>query len=171
MAALQPSTCIATRSLTAVIRTPLACGSARPQGLRGGANHVILGLAHRVQRPHENINHALVLGGKQGIGKDSMLEPVKHAIGSWNFAEVSPQNVLGNFNGFLKSVMMRISETRDLGEVDRFKFYDHAKTLTAAPPDVLRVNEKNLREHYVPNVTGVYHHDEPQDRWHLPARR
>jgi hypothetical protein len=41
------------------------------------ANHIILWLAHRVQRPHEKINHALVLGGKQGIGKDSMLERVK----------------------------------------------------------------------------------------------
>jgi hypothetical protein len=119
------------------------------------ANHIIRWLAHRVQRPHEKINHALVLGGKQGIGKDSMLEPVKHAIGSWNFGEVSPQHVLGNFNGFLKSVILRVSEARDLGEVDRFKFYDHSKALTAAPPDVLRVNEKNLREHYVPNVTGV----------------
>jgi hypothetical protein len=108
-----------------------------------------------VQRPHEKINHALVLGGKQGIGKDTMLEPVKHAIGSWNFAEVSPLNLLGNFNGFLKSVVLRVSEARNLGDVDRFKFYDHSKTLIAAPPDVLRVNEKNLREHYVPNVTGV----------------
>jgi hypothetical protein len=60
-----------------------------------------------------------------------------------------------HFNGFLKSVILRISEARHLGEVDRFKFYDHSKALTAAPPDVLRVNEKNLREHYVPNVTGV----------------
>jgi hypothetical protein len=50
----------------------------RPQGLRG--NHIILWLAHRVQRPHETISHALVLGGKQGIVKDSMLEPIKHAI-------------------------------------------------------------------------------------------
>jgi len=51
-------------------------------------------------------------------------------------------------------------EAADLGDgersgVNRFKFYDHSKTLIAAPPDVLRVNEKNLREHYVPNVTGV----------------
>jgi hypothetical protein len=29
------------------------------------------------------------------------------------------------------------------------------KPLTAAPPDVLRVDEKNLREHYVMNCTGV----------------
>jgi Family of unknown function (DUF5906) len=118
------------------------------------ANHIISWLAHRVQRPHEKINHALVLGGKQGIGKDTMLEPVKHAVGPWNFAEVSPQNVLSRFNGFLKSVILRVSEARDLGDVDRFKFYDHFKALTAAPPDVLRVDEKNLREHSVVNVTG-----------------
>jgi hypothetical protein len=43
--------------------------------------HVIKWLAHRVQRPQEKINHALVLGGNQGIGKDTLLEPVKRAIG------------------------------------------------------------------------------------------
>ena len=52
--------------------------------------HIIRWLAHRVQRPGEKINHALVLGGEQGIGKDTLLEPVKHAVGPWNFAEVSP---------------------------------------------------------------------------------
>jgi hypothetical protein len=52
-------------------------------------------------------------------------------------------------------VIVRVSAARDLGDVDGFKFYDHSKALTAAPPDVLRVNEKNLREHYVPNVAGV----------------
>src|SRR5262249_26513815 len=40
------------------------------------ANHIIVWLAHRVQRPGEKINHALVLGGLQGIGKDTLLEPV-----------------------------------------------------------------------------------------------
>src|SRR5262245_46830455 len=37
------------------------------------ANHIIKWLAHRVQRPQEKINHALVLGGNQGIGKDTLL--------------------------------------------------------------------------------------------------
>jgi Family of unknown function (DUF5906) len=119
------------------------------------AEHIIRWLAHRVQRPHEKINHALVLGGNQGIGKDTLLEPVKQAVGPWNFIEVSPQHVLSRFNGFLKSVILRVSEARDLGDVDRFKFYDHSKAFTAAPPDVLRVDEKNLREHAVVNVTGV----------------
>jgi hypothetical protein len=119
------------------------------------ANHIINWLAHQVQRPQEKINHALVLGGAQGIGKDTLLEPVKHAVGPWNFAEVSPQQVLGRFNGFLKSVILRVSEARDLGDADRFTFYDHMKAYTAAPPDVLRVDEKNLREHGILNCCGV----------------
>jgi uncharacterized protein DUF5906 len=119
------------------------------------ATHIIQWLAHRVQRPQEKINHALVLGGCQGIGKDTLLEPVKQAIGPWNFSEASPQQMLGRFNGFLKSVILRVSEARDLGDVDRFKFYDHMKSYTAAPPDVLRVDEKHLREHSVLNVCGV----------------
>jgi len=40
-------------------------------------DHIVMWLAHRVQRPQEKINHALVLGGAQGIGKDTLLE---HAI-------------------------------------------------------------------------------------------
>ena len=52
------------------------------------AGHMIHWLAHRVQRPHEKINHALVLGGPQGIGKDTLLEPIKEAIGPWNFISV-----------------------------------------------------------------------------------
>jgi hypothetical protein len=37
----------------------------------------------------------------------------------------------------------------------RFSFYDHTKVYTAAPPDVLRVDEKNLREYYVFNCLGL----------------
>jgi hypothetical protein len=119
------------------------------------AQHMILWLAHRVQRPQEKINHALVLGGSQGIGKDTMLEPVKRAVGPWNFSEVSPQHMFGRFNGYLKSVILRVSEARDLGDVNRFSFYDHMKAYTAAPPDALRVDEKNLREYSVLNCCGV----------------
>ena len=119
------------------------------------ANHIIAWLAQRVQKPQEKINHALVLGGNQGIGKDTFLEPAKYAVGAWNCSEVSPQQITARFNGFLKSVIMRVSEARDLGDVDRYGFYEHMKTYTAAPPDVLRVDEKNMREHSIFNVVGV----------------
>ena len=119
------------------------------------SEHLIAWLAHRVQRPNEKVNHALVLGGPQGVGKDTLLEPVKRAVGPWNFTEITPAHLLGRFNGFVKSVILRISEARDLGDVDRYAFYDHLKVYAAAPPDVLRVDEKNLREFACWNVCGV----------------
>jgi hypothetical protein len=119
------------------------------------ARHIVKYLAFKVQRPQNKINHALLLGGEQGIGKDTLLEPIKYAVGPWNFEEVSPKQVCGRFNGFIKSVFLRINELRDLGDGNRFDFYEHMKVLTAAPPDVLRVDEKHLREYSVFNVCGV----------------
>lgn len=121
----------------------------------GDVEHIVRWLAHRVQHPDVKVNHALVLSGGQGIGKDSLLEPVKQAVGPWNFVEVGPSQLLGRFNGFVKSVILRVNEAHDLGDFDRFAFYDHMKVYTASPPDVLRVDEKNLREYAVFNLVGV----------------
>ena len=119
------------------------------------AMHVIKWLAHRVQFPADKINHALVLGGAPGVGKDTLLEPVKHAIGPWNMAEIAPKDMLGRFNGYARSVILRMSEARDLGDMTRYEFYERTKIYCAAPPDVIRVDEKNLKEYAVPNVCGV----------------
>ncbi|KKK55422.1 hypothetical protein LCGC14_3074710, partial [marine sediment metagenome] len=132
-------------------------------------------MAHRAQRPDEKVNHAVVLGGGQGVGKDTLLHPLKKAVGSWNFIEVSPTQITGQFNGFVKSVILRISEAHDLGDMKKFSFYDHTKTLTASPPETIRVNEKHKPEQQVPNLTGVVittnHSDglylPPEDRRHL----
>jgi hypothetical protein len=120
------------------------------------AEHFIKWCAQRVQHPEIKINHALLLGSeKQGTGKDTMLEPVKRAVGPWNFGEVGPQQLLGRFNGFLNSVILRINEVRDLGDINRYQFYEHTKAFTAAPPDALRVDEKHLQQHNIVNCVGL----------------
>lgn len=119
------------------------------------AGHIIKWLAQRIQQPGVKINHALVLGGEQGIGKDTLLEPVRYAIGAWNFSEITPVALLGRFNKFVRSVILRISEARDLGDMNRYAFYEHSKMYVAAPPEVLPVDEKNVAEYYIPNVCGV----------------
>jgi hypothetical protein len=63
--------------------------------------------------------------------------------------------LLGRFNGFVKSVILRISEARDLGEIDRYAFYEHMKVYAAAPPNVIMCDEKFLKEIPVFNVMGV----------------
>jgi hypothetical protein len=119
---------------------------------------IINWLAHRVQHPGQKPNHALVLGGGQGIGKDMILQPVKMAVGPWNFQEISPSHLLEPFNPFVKAVVLRMNEAHDLGEserANRYALYERVKIYASAPPDVLRCNEKYVRQHYVRNVLGL----------------
>jgi hypothetical protein len=122
---------------------------------KDAARHIVKYFSYKVQHPDRKINHALVLGGEQGVGKDTICEPLKYAVRQWNFEEVSPKVICGRFNGYVKSVILRINEARDLGDINRFEFYEHMKVLTASPPDVLRVDEKHLREYAEFNVCGV----------------
>ena len=69
------------------------------------AEHITDFLAHRIQHPGQKPNHVLVLGGGQGIGKDTLLAPVKPAVGPWNFKEISPTNMLESFNPFVQAVV------------------------------------------------------------------
>ena len=85
------------------------------------ADFRVLRASHR-QKPGMKINHALLLGGDPGIGKDTMLEPLKQAVGPWNFKEVSPQDMMSHYNDYMRGVVLRISEARDLGEVNRYSF-------------------------------------------------
>lgn len=119
------------------------------------AAHIERWFAHHIQHPGDKVNHCLVLRGHQGIGKDTILEPVKQAIGAWNWQDINPAQMLMRFNEWCRAVIVRVNEARDLGDYDRFAFYDHSKVYMAAPPDVLRVDEKNIREYCIPNVLGI----------------
>jgi hypothetical protein len=124
--------------------------------------------AHRVQRPQEKINHALFLGGSPGIGKDSLLAPVINAIGPWNAQDIAPKTLLGQFNTYARAVILRVSEMHDLGDVNRYTFYDASKVYCASPPDYLRVNQKHMQEFYVKNVCGVIYTSNYRDGLYLP---
>jgi hypothetical protein len=132
--------------------------------------HVLDWFAHRVQRPGEKINHALVLGGDPGIGKDTIVEPVVRAVGPWNFAEVTPSQLMGPFTPFHRSIIVRVNEVRDLGDFTRQQFHEHCKMITATPPHTLPVNEKNKREYKVVNVVGlILTTNHKDDGIYLPA--
>jgi hypothetical protein len=44
----------------------------------------------------------------------------------------SPQQLFGRFNGFLQAVVLRVSEVRDLGDFNRYQFYEHTKHYLAS---------------------------------------
>jgi hypothetical protein len=117
--------------------------------------HIVRFMAHRVQKPAEKLNHALCLGGGPGIGKDTALEPLIDAIGRSNWEEIGPHKLFENFNDYLRSVVLRISETKDMGDGRRSDLYERLKTITTAPPDAVRINRKHLAEFKIPNLCAV----------------
>lgn len=119
------------------------------------ANHIIKWFAFRIQYPGEKINHALVIGGGQGIGKDLILAPLRYGVGKCNHADINPSDLFEQFQTWVESTLVIINEARDLGDVDRYKFYEHAKRFIAAPPDTLPCNRKYFAAYNVPNVMGV----------------
>lgn len=132
------------------------------------AGHVISWCAQRVQAPHIKVNHALVLGGEMGIGKDTLLEPVRRAVGYWNSSVIDPTKLIGRFNGFLKNVLLIIPEARDQGEINRYTLYEHSKAILAAPPETLTVDEKNRQEYAILNRVGVVFTSNHKDGLYLP---
>jgi hypothetical protein len=133
------------------------------------ADHIIKWLAYRVQVPQDKINHALVLGGAQGIGKDTLLVPAKRAVGTWNCAEISPIQLVGRFNKFLRSVLLCVNEARNRGEFNRYEMYEHMKAYTASPPETLYVDEKNMGEYTILNCCGIIITTNTKDSLYLPS--
>jgi hypothetical protein len=120
------------------------------------AEHIFKWCAHRRQKPGEKINHALVLGSEeQGIGKDALFVPVGEAVGLWNCDCINPQKFIRQFNAYLRKVLLLISEAKDLGEVNRYQFYDHIKSYVTTPPNMIKIDEKHIREHNVKNCVGI----------------
>lgn len=120
------------------------------------ADHIVSWFAHRVQCPGEKVNHGLVFVGDPGIGKDTVIEPVVAAIGPHNFKSVSAARFFNSeFNGYLKSVMLRIDEVHDLGGESKYAFHDRTKPVLAAPPASHEINEKHIPHHSARNVCGV----------------
>jgi Family of unknown function (DUF5906) len=135
------------------------------------ADHIIAWLACRVQHPKEKINHALVLGGAPKIGKDTLLEAVVRTVGEWNFQNIKLNHLAGKNNSFLKALIVRLNEARDVGEqgtVDRYRLYDHMKDLLAAPPNTIRVNEKYINEYFILNRSAMVITTNYRDALYLP---
>lgn len=119
------------------------------------ADEILDWLAHKVQFPAVKINHAIVFGGEQGIGKDTILTSCTTAFGQWNIAAVSPQRVMGRFNDYVRSLLIIISEAHDLGDISRYAFADAVKTLIATPPETILCEVKHVPTFPVLNMSSV----------------
>ncbi len=145
-----------------------ALARARTKVYPNDFEHIQSWLAHRVQRPGEKLNHALLLGGEQCIGKDLIL--ARSASRSASPTSARPaREILGQFNPFLRSVILRVNEARDMGEYDRGAFYDQMKDIIAARDPRRQRQEHQAALH--PELVRRGHHHEPQGQRHPPRGR
>jgi hypothetical protein len=113
--------------------------------------------AHMVQRPEVKCNAAIVLSGKQGIGKDAALGPVKAAVGAWNSKGIDPDELFSAYRPWLQTLMLVVDEVRPTkDEFHASSMYNILKPMIAAPPDTLPLNDKYAKLRYVINVMRVF---------------
>ena len=118
-------------------------------------SHILKFMAFTIRHPDIKINHALLFGGAEGIGKDFLLYPLMLAMGE-NHTTIEGEELLANYNGYAMSTKhLHINEI-ELGDRDSTKAVSaRIKPLAAAPPDMLRVNEKFVKPVKVRNILSV----------------
>lgn len=120
----------------------------------GERKHVLDFFAFTVQHQDIKINHALVLGSQhEGVGKDSLLEPFRAAIGRQYFKEINPPQLTATFNRWL--VNAKVVSVQEMHTFERRAVSNAVKPLIAAPPAALPVNLKGMQEFFVPNLASM----------------
>ena len=113
--------------------------------------HILNALAYVVQNVGGKVNHALVLAGEEGIGKDTIFEALRHILGGSNVTGVGPDVILdAPFSPYKKSLVLVIEEARDLGS-SRYNLNNKLKPIIATTSTGLYVNEKGIPEYSIPN--------------------
>lgn len=120
--------------------------------------HLLNALAHKVQFPTHKINHAILMGGNHGSGKDTLFAPFFWAIGGeakHNCSLVKNEDLNSQWGYALECEVMEIAELRQAEAKDRRALENTLKPIIAAPPELLTINRKGLHPYYALNRVFV----------------
>ena len=116
--------------------------------------HLLNVLAHKVQFPAHKINHAVLIGGHPGSGKDTLMAPFFWAIGGKakaNCSLVRNEELMQQWGYALECEVMEIAELRQSEAKDRRALENTLKPIIAAPPELLTVQRKGLHPYMALN--------------------
>jgi hypothetical protein len=116
-------------------------------------------LAFQLQNPGVKSNWQVVLYSEiQGVGKDTMVEPLRWGMGRHNVRDVSPLQLESQFNQWLADgptlVIMQELDA-GTGSGSRRRMENMLKPYCAAPPNVLDLNIKGQPQVAVDNTFGL----------------
>ena len=120
--------------------------------------HVLNVMAHKVQHPNIKINHAVLHGGDEGSGKDTMWAPFLWAIGgvhqhNRSIMETGEINSQWGYN--LEAEVVILNELRETEARERRAMANKLKPIIAAPPETLSINRKGLHPYDMLNRLQV----------------
>ena len=116
--------------------------------------HFLNVLAYKIQNPNRKINHAVLIGGHPGSGKDTMLAPFFWAIGGdskTNCSLVRNEDLSSQWGYALECEVMEIAELRQSEAKDRRALENSLKPIIAAPPEFLTVHRKGMHPYQALN--------------------
>jgi hypothetical protein len=118
-------------------------------------DHILKWMAYTIRFPEEKINHAIVLGGLEGSGKDFLLRPLVVAMGC-NHRTISGEELLTGFNEYIMSTKyLHINEVELGNRQEAVAVSNKLKPLAAAPPEKLRMNRKGVNVIEIRNIVNV----------------
>lgn len=116
--------------------------------------HILNVMAYKVQHPKVKINHAILHGGTQGCGKDTMYAPFIWSVcGDFdkNKGLLDGDTLHGQWGYQLEAEILVLNELREPEAKERRAMANKLKPIIAAPPDMLPINRKGLHPYMMLN--------------------
>ena len=116
--------------------------------------HIFDVMAFKVQHPEIKINHAVLHGGDQGSGKDTMWAPFIWSVCGTHLKNrglLDNDTMSSQFGYALESEILILNELKEPDAKERRALANKLKPVIAAPPDMLSVNRKGLHPYQMAN--------------------
>jgi hypothetical protein len=127
--------------------------------------HLLNWMAFVVQRPGVKPGHAvLMVSTTQGVGKDTLFEPLLFAVGGHahggsvraNVRVIQNEALERDFNEYLCTQLVVIEEVKEsLGLGQKKRLSNKMKTMLAAPPHQVEINEKFTTPYQIANTCAA----------------
>jgi len=121
-------------------------------------DHLFDIMACKVQHPQVKINHAVLHGGDEGSGKDTMWAPFIWAVCGSHLKNrgIMDNNSINSQWGYqLESEILLINELKEPDAAARRQLANQLKPIIAAPPEMLPINRKGLHPYQMANRVFV----------------
>jgi hypothetical protein len=120
--------------------------------------HIFDVMAYKLQHPEVKINHAILHGGDQGSGKDTMWAPFIWSVCGphlKNRGLLDNDTMSSQFGYALESEILILNELKEPDAKERRALANKLKPVIAAPPEMLSVNRKGLHPYDMVNRVFV----------------